>query len=41
MNQLGVFGPNAMKSLRYNLQNCTWNGLGEFLINIYDRIMSW
>ncbi|CAB4489690.1 hypothetical protein RhiirA5_347587 [Rhizophagus irregularis] len=36
----GVFGPNAMKSLRYNLQNCTWNGLGEFLINIYDRIMS-
>ncbi|GBB84189.1 hypothetical protein RclHR1_10810004 [Rhizophagus clarus] len=36
----GVFSPNAMKSLRYNLQNCTWNGLGEFLLNIYDRIMS-
>ncbi|RIA81291.1 YL1 nuclear protein [Glomus cerebriforme] len=36
----GVFSPNAMKSLRFNLQNCTWNGLGELLLSIYDKIMS-
>ncbi|CAI2186970.1 5099_t:CDS:10, partial [Funneliformis geosporum] len=36
----GVFSPNAMKSLRFNLPNCTWNGLGEFLLIVYDKIMS-
>ncbi|CAG8465033.1 2308_t:CDS:10 [Funneliformis mosseae] len=36
----GVFSPNAMKSLRFNLPNCTWNGLGECLLIVYDKIMS-